>query len=529
VAEAYRDGCIDYWRKYHPKIRSEGINTPNNVPGAIIVGLSGIEMEAWQISNWPNNLSEDEAKLACRYAVHEMNGFPGWLPKLHSVYPDIVEADILAEIEWEFSKYADETACYYVLDDVVWQLDWIKPKISNQILTFLKKYEPKHDNTVRKGLGIVLAGPGLDKMALIEIAKTKVRTFTPGNRQALWLAAWICVDAKGALETLSSILSKIADPEQGTEFSMLFIVALLGERRESFLSEYQDYAQPEFLLALIKLMHNYIRYAEDINRPGLRDDAQHARDNLFQLLRNIPGKRTYLAMMDLSKHHPNKQFRQWHKIYAKRRAETDAEDEPWQSADIACFAEEAERAPQNHRELYELGVSLLLDLKAYLEDGDTSIAEILTAVTDETKHRNVIGSWLRERSYGRYSVPQEEELADAKKPDIRIHGVGFEGPVPIELKIVDNKWSGAKLAERLNNQLCGQYLRDIRSNCGIFLLIYLGRKKFWKHPKTDEKLDFSELVSFLKMKAKEILTQDNKIESIAIIGIDLKKRMTSKK
>lgn len=57
------------------------------------------------------------------------------------------------------------------------------------------------------------------------------------------------------------------------------------------------------------------------------------------------------------------------------------------TGDIACFAEEAERAPQNHRELYELAVSRLLDLKADLEDGDTNLAEILISVTDEKKHR----------------------------------------------------------------------------------------------------------------------------------------------
>lgn len=122
-------------------------------------------------------------------------------------------------------------------------------------------------------------------------------------------------------------------------------------------------------------------------------------------------------------------------------------------------------------------------------------------------------------------MPQEEELADAKKPDIRIHGVGFDGPVPIELKIMDNKWSGANLVERLNNQLCGQYLRDIRSNCGIFLLIYLGKKMSWKHPKTDKKLDFYKLVSFLEKEVKKITVRNNKVESIEIIGIDLKKRL----
>ena len=534
VAEAYRDGCMGYWRKYHPKIRSEGIENPNSTPYAVIVGLSGLEMEARHIPEWPSDLSEDEAKIACRYAVNELNGFPDWLPKLHSIFPDAVEANILAEIEWEFSQYDADANCHYVLDDVVWQGEWLNPKISGRIISFLKDYEPKHDDTVRKALEIVLAIPGLDQVAFVKIAKTKVLKVTSVNRQALWLAAWMCVDAKGAFETLHTVLSKIADAKHATELSMLFIVALLGERRENIKRGHQDYIQTETLLSLIKLMHSHIRSAEDINRagtgtdsPSRRDNAQDARNRLFQLLCDIPGKPTYLAMMDLAQYHPDEKSRQWYSVHAKRRAEADVEAEPWQPGDIALFAEEAEKAPQNHRELYDIVIFRLLDLKADLEDGDNSFAEILVSVKDETKHRNVIGGWLRNCSSGRYSVPQEEELADAKRPDIRIHGVGFDGPVPIELKIVDNNWSGAKLVERLHNQLCGQYLRDVRSNCGIFMLVYRGKPKRWRHPKTRKNLDFYGLVQLLEEEAEKITTKDNKVESIKIVGIDLTKRNVS--
>ena len=460
------------------------IENPNSTPYAVIVGLLGIEMEARHTIDWPRNLSNDDAILACRYALHELKGFPNWLPKLHTVFPDAVEASILAEIEWEFSQYDADAICNYVLDDVVWHLDSLKPKIANRILSLLKDYEPKHDVTVRKALEIVLVSLGLDQEALVEIAKTKVLRVTSVNRQALWLAAWMCIDAIGAFEALISILDNITDPERVTELSVLFINSLLGERRKPTPSVYQDYIQTEILLPLVKLMHSHIRSAEDINRagtgtysPGRRDNAQDARNRLFQLLCDIPGKPTYLAMMDLAQNHPDEKSRQWYSVHAKRRAEADVEAEPWQPGDIALFAEEAEKAPQNHRELYDIVIFRLLDLKADLEDGDNSFAEILVSVKDETKHRNVIGGWLRNCSSGRYSVPQEEELADAKRPDIRIHGVGFDGPVPIELKIVDNNWSGAKLVERLHNQLCGQYLRDVRSNYGIFMLVYRGEKR----------------------------------------------------
>lgn len=230
-----------------------------------------------------------------------------------------------------------------------------------------------------------------------------------------------------------------------------------------------------------------------------------------------------MAIMDLAENHPVERYRGWYEIYAKERAEEDAEGAPWKSGDIAIFAKEAEIAPKNHRDLFELTVCRLLDLKAELEDGDTSIAEILLKVEEETTHRNVIADWLRKQSHGRYSVPQEEELTDRKKPDIRIHSSGFDGPVPIELKLADN-WSPNELVERMNNQLCGQYLRDDHSNCGIFLLLYLGRKRYWIHPTTRKWQNFYDLIQFIKVEAVDIVSKESKIEGIEVIGIDITKR-----
>lgn len=528
VAEAYRDGGIDYWRKYRPKIRSEGILNPHSIPYAVVVGLSGLKMEACQEPDWPRNLTEQEADLACRYAMHEMNGFPDWLKRLHSAFPDIVEELILGEIEWEFSQYDGGEKCHYVLDDVFWQLDWIKPKISDQILSFLARYEPKYDNTVQEAIGIVLSFPGCNRGAFIDIAKTKVKEISAGNRQSLWLAAWLCVKAEGALQALKSILNQITHPAQATELLMRFVVALLPKRWERAVTEYQDHIKPGILLQLIKLMYAHIRREEDIDQmegypPGLRNNAQDGLERLFEILLNIPGKATYLALMDLAEHHPNEAMRTRCLIYAKRRAESDTEVEPWNPGDIAQFAEEAEKVPKNHRGLYELAISRLLDLKAYLEEGDTSFAEILMDVKEERKHRIFIGGWLRDRSNGKYSVPQEEELADRKKPDIRLHGMGFDGPVPIELKIADN-CSGPELFERLHNQLCEQYLRDARSNMGIFMIVYRGEKKTWTHPGSGKRVNFSTLIQRLKEEAEEIVATNSKIEAIEVIDIDLTRR-----
>ncbi len=188
------------------------------------------------------------------------------------------------------------------------------------------------------------------------------------------------------------------------------------------------------------------------------------------------------------------------------------------------FFEKSERTPCTHRELADLAVLRLLDLKDDLEHGDSSIAEILRTVTQETDIRKYIGRELREKASGRYSVPQEEELADAQRTDLRLHGVGFDGPVPVELKLADN-WTGPTLIERFENQLRG-YLRDQRSSRGVFLLLYRGTKSGWKMANKPHLVTFKELVAELQEQWQRMSKDYPKIDDIKVIGIDLTMRST---
>jgi len=160
-----------------------------------------------------------------------------------------------------------------------------------------------------------------------------------------------------------------------------------------------------------------------------------------------------------------------------------------------------------------------------LEHGDSSIASILQSVTQENDMRKYIGRELREKAFGRYSISQEEELADAKKPDLRFYGKGFDRPVPVELKLADN-WHGPPLFERLENQLCRDYLRDNRSNRGIFVLVYRGEKLGWELPESGNLVKFYELVVALQNHWLQISPKFPNIDDIMIIGIDLTKRLS---
>jgi hypothetical protein len=401
--------------------------------------------------------------------------------------------------------------------------------IAPNIYEILRK-EPKNLSNLDKLLKI-LQGSTLSDDLIEKLASRKCRTLKDINHLARWFAAWVGVAPESAIPALNGQIEKTAGPEQQTLFAMTFITHLRDNGRGRGSNARLAFQKPVYLKSLYLLMHEYIREQEDINRagmgvysPGLRDDAQDVRNSLLELLKEIPGRESFLALSEIANLHPEEKSRSWILLYSKIRAEQDGDLEPWSPKQVQDFHNSLERIPSNHSELAELAILRLLDLKDDLENGDGSIAVILKKVTQEPEMRNYIGNILRDKAQGRYSIPQEEELADARRPDLRFHGVGFDGPVPVELKLADNNWSGSKLFERLENQLCGDYLRDNRLSRGIFLLVYRGEKAHWEVPGNSEQVDFAGLIVALQNHWQEISPRFANVEDITVIGIDLTKR-----
>jgi len=528
VARFYRDDTVSFWRHHEPRLRSEGAPA-NETTYAVIIGLTGLEIEANETKDWPKNLGVAEVELACKYAFFELNGFPTWFPKLFEMHPKLVCDFLMQEVCYELSIEKIETATNYIINDVSLSGQWAWDQIAPSIYDLLKAREPKNLSNLDNLLKI-LQGSTLPDDLIEKLAFRKCRALEKLDHVARWFAVWTGVAPEAAIASLKAQIGKIADPESRTKFAMTFLTHLGVGRRSNETATRQAFKTPKYLKLLYLLMHEHIQSQEDINRagtgvysPGLRDYAQDARDGLFSLLNQIPGKESFLALRDIAKVHPEEASRPWMRLQAKTKAEQDGDIEPWLPSEVRAFHERLERTPSNHRELAELAILRLLDLKDDLEHGDSSVAGILQTVKQETDMRKYIGRELREKALGRYSIPQEEELADAKKPDLRFHGANFDGPVPAELKLAD-KWTGPVLFERLENQLCGDYLRDNRSTRGIFVLVYRDKKARWEVPGSDNRVDFAGLTTALQDHWWRISPKFSNVDDITVIGIDLTKR-----
>ncbi|MBY3417071.1 hypothetical protein HFN87_27820 [Rhizobium laguerreae] len=530
VAQAFKDGAQRYWRHYVPQLRSEGVATMNSVPRQITLGLNGIEFEA-QEEGWLDALSPEHAKLATRYALWEMNGFSDWLGSLAEKFPSEVVEVLLTEIEWEFAQQDSES---YAISNLVWHGEQLRPMLGGRLLGLLSAQEPRSLGVLRGALKIISADDTISDAELAALAEHKINGAASSSHTALWVALWLTVQAPEAITFLDSHLLGL-DERDAKNFTMAASSGFLSSDHD-WVSKRTSFKTPQSLKRLFEIFCRHIKRTEDTKRvhlqsysPEDRDHAQRERDMVLTMLGEIEGKEAFVALMELADTHLDQDIRPYIRRAALARAEADANLKPWSAADFHAFAKDLDRHPGSPRELFDLVCNRLLDFKQELEEGDDSIASIVHTVDAETVQRNFFGKLFRDKANGRYFAPNEEELADAKRPDLRIHATDIHGPVPIEFKIADN-WSGSELFERLQNQLCNDYLRDARSSYGVFLMSNRAvKRKSWEHPITGVTLTFDELCIALQDFAGKYIAKRPDIDGIKVVGIDLTKRLQARR
>lgn len=529
VARAFRDGAVAFWRTHTPKLLSNGAES-NSTPFATVFGLTGLLFESRESRDWATHLTPEDAELATRYAMRELNGFPPWLPRLFAAHPESVLQVVLGEIDFELgAAVAINSPSHYVLSDVSSVGSWLWHNLAPELLKRLNSPPPSAPH-LRQILAI-LAGSDVDGVDIAALARKHAAT-SVDELAALWFAAWLGVEPARALPALSAHLAALPDKARQVEVAMHCLIALTGGRHGRRVAR-EAYRIVPHLTTLFLLVHQYIVEDEDLRRVGegvyspiLRDDAQESRDALLVPLRDTPGQEAYFALQRIASEHPSKRGRDWATRLAHARAVADADRPGWLGSQVREFQKSLERTPDNHQELHDLAVDRLLDLKHWLEHGETSIAEVLL-MPEETVVRNVVADWCKTRGLNRYVIAQEEEFADKKRTDIRFQSMAFDSPVPAELKLA-NLWSGAQLAERLENQLCNDYLRDQRSSRGIFLLMYQGGRSYWNLPDGSRVTSVEALTEGLQAHWAKVAKDFPHVHAVHVIGIDLTMRAKPK-
>lgn len=530
VASAYRDAAMSHWRRYNPSLPSEGADT-SSIQDSLLFAIAGLEIEARKHSNFPTHLNESEIHHALRYITWEINGFPSWLKTMYRAKPQLVMEAIQTEIYWELDNTKPDQKSHGLLHDLMYYAPWLHQALIEPIVAWLRKNDPSNVDTQRYCLHILKSG-GMDEDELGILARNKATTPESAEPLSQWYAIWVDVQPDSGIPALSNQLSKL-DAEHGSYFAQLFIAALMGIRSYSTGPNLERFRTPGHLKTLYVLMHKYICVENDIHRantgvysPNLRDHAQRGRDKIFSLLSEIPGKETHVALTELTEQHPNPGYRPWMKELAYMRAEKDGDLEPWTAEQVHEFDSRLTRTPATQRQLFDLTVDCLVGMKDWLEHGDTSPYVTWQRAQTEPEMRILIAGTLEQNAENRFTISQEDEVANRQRMDIRMHSQDSGHPIPIELKLLDKGWTGPKLCERLHNQLAGNYLREGNERYGIMLLVRQGTTPARKW-KIDGKLtDVSTLENALKQYWIKISDCYPKVSNIQIIVVDLTLRAT---
>lgn len=526
VAKEYRAAALHHWRHYNPPLGSEG-GKSNSLPWSLIFGMAGLEIEADEISEFPTNLTPEEACLALRYITWQDRGFPSWFERMYKKFPDLVEDAVIKEVLWELNHTASPDYMHYILHDLVYHATWLHSRIAPAILEWVEA-NPLNIQPSRNYCLSILVNGGIDAARLAKLANQMIGQAAEVNTIAWWYALLIdCAPERGITE-LEGWLEEL-DDDAATSAAQVFVTKLmsLGRLTESG-PKFGHYRTVEYLKSLYVLAHRYIRAEDDIDRAGggvysptLRDDAQDARTGLFNLLTEMPGKAAYTAIEQLFHEHPDPNRRPWMAKQAYKRAEEDGDLEPWTADQVSAFDKSQTIIPATHHQLFDLAVHRLRDLKNWLERGNDSPWRTWKRVESETEMRTLIAGWLNQHCGDQYTTAQEPELANSQRMDIWLQNTNVRSPVPIELKLLDKGWSGPDLCERLRNQLAGDYLREESAGCGVMLLVWQGNidTKRWKI--SGRRVELSELTRALKGYWQDISAGFPGVDAIEVVVIDL--------
>jgi hypothetical protein len=526
IARAAAIGWRVSWRRWAPLLPHEKPE-PNKTDNRVIIGLTGINISLADGELDFAKISPDEAHLACRYAVNEMNGFARWLPDLAKHHPNVVRS-VLSECicgEWKIPPGREHV--HEVISSIRYHGEDISPLVKEDILQQFKTSDPLHYDVLEEALSILMSLPNPPRLALATLATQRLVNYTIHDpRFVLWMVVLLQLDSDVALKKLKDFFSQVEDPIGPMEQ----ICAGLNSRshRRYPLIENPDYLNANVMSEFIPLAYRYVNVEEDIERthggaytPTARDHAQEFRSGLIERFSHVPGRKVDDVLRSLSCDPMFMRYRDYILHLIEKRAERLSESPAWNPQDIRDFMQEYETAPHSAHELFKIACNRFTAIKDEVEKGDISSRYDLHPDDKEDRLRSWLARQLRLRSRDRYNVPQEEEIDLEQKPDLRIEAPGI-APVSIEVKWADN-WSLNELIEGLAHQLVGKYLRPPDSNYGIYVLGYKGEKNYWLKDENGQKSAFNDLVHDLQQKARELEKEHKDAIGLKVIGIDFQK------
>lgn len=479
---------------------------PRKVSNFDLMALGGLSLAA-KVTDWARNLDPVRAKEAARIAALELNGFPPYLLDLSHAQPDVVRR--MLSIKAIAQLDANNPAAHGILD----RLEYADPSFSALIAENLTEYLEGHPDLspamLEKLVSVLARALPKEQSSLRSLVVERANAANDPEAIAHYLLLAFAINNEEAVGVLRQRMNSL-DPKNQAALCCALLPRVVGGRFNRASPVTQEFSISQ-LIEMLLLAYEGVRPDEDIDRSGggtyspePRDEAQDARNAIFNRILSTSGEATHAAIIRL-KSIPNFPVDpNVLDIHALRRAEADAGLAPWLPGDLLNFEHTYDRAPTTAAELQFLARRRLESIAHDLINGKFAQGDTLQALADEDAVQRWIAVQFHERRKESYTVQRETEFAESKAPDILLTSRHSGVDLPIEIKVVDGM-SVAQLEEALELQLCAQYLRHEETRHGILLLIYQKeRAGGWSLVAGEPLVAFDRVLGHLQSKARGI-------------------------
>ena len=446
-----------------------------------------------------------------------------------------------AEVAWELAEPASSAFHASTLQNVEYAATEIAALFVPGLLSWLQQggFAASHNEDayaaalrLERVVAVILRhGDEKDKQQLLRAALGSLGGDHGDPFLRVWLPTVMRLSPPDGVVALERLLASAPIEVEGP--GVQWFGTLFGDRLGGRLVDLkQETFTPDLLLRLVKLAYEHVRLRDDVDHegsytPGARDHAEWGRNAALSALLERQGSHAWAAKIELANdpllsHIGDRIIR-----LARERAAEEVDTEAASEAAIVQLNRKGELPPSSRDEMFELMRDRLGDLEDILLRDDSPRAA-WALIQDETVMRQMIAHELRGLARGAYKIDQEAVTADNKETDIRLLSVRSDHQAVIELKVGEKDRSANELRVALHDQLVRKYMGPESSRAGC-LLITVASERRWRHPETNDEMDFVGLIQMLNEEARSIVERMGGELRLMVKGLDLRPRLPTEK
>lgn len=540
VADRLREAMSAYWRKDKPTLRSERDDSEKDT--SLVrwqFGLTAISAEA-ENPDWATKLSDEEARLAARYAPLELNGFPSWIDSLIEAHPEAVDAILGEELALSLREPFEGNSHSIFLQNVRYASPRVMASFVPRVSAWLDEALPSQGSNaaaagrerLSQAIDILFHSGGSGQQPRLEaLAELGLADGLSAPSAGVWLPVLIQSKPAKGVAALERGLADAVPSARG--LGVEWFATLFGRDRRDNAIDLRDPAfDPTLLLRLVRLAYKHVRLQDDAHHEGAysldeRDYAENGRDAVLKALMATTGDAGWAAKLALAEDPLFGHFKDRAITLAKETSAIEADGAPMTDAGVVALEQYGEAAPTTRDGMFDIRRDRLDDIDDMLLR-DTSPREAWAGIRDEKVLRREIARTLSDNANHQYTVDQEAVTADEKETDIRLRSSGSGQQAAIELKVGERPRSAGALRAALKDQLVKKYMASDECKAGC-LLVSVATDRKWEHPDTGETLDLGGLIAMLNEEAERLAADLGSQIRVLAKGLDLRARLQTER